>query len=244
MWAVGTLFTTAHPIDESSCSAARRRRDFLELSGIYGLILLVIWTPHPYQKLLWCVAALITVFVITISFEGLKPMGLCTANLRRSFWAVGLAAGVAIAAVCMAGRLHTLHTPTTLGSTVRHFVGYALWATVQEIILQCFFVVRSLRLLKNGTLAAMFSACLFSMAHLPNLVLSLITLVCGLAACLFYLHYRNVWLLAVAHAVLGIAIAITVPVNLDHNMRVGISYLTYVDRTVVAAGPGAVATRQ
>ena len=29
-----------------------RRRDLLELSGIYALILIVIWTPRPWQFLL------------------------------------------------------------------------------------------------------------------------------------------------------------------------------------------------
>ena len=108
MWAGGTLFNRAHPIDESSCSKARsRRRDFLELSGIYGLILIVIWTPHPYQVLMWCLAAVITAAVIAISFEGFQSMGLCSANLCRSLWAVGLAAGLALAAVALADRLHS-----------------------------------------------------------------------------------------------------------------------------------------
>ena len=236
MWAGGRLYRTAHPVDESSCSKAHsRRRDFLELSGIYGLILIVIWTPHPYQVLMWCLAAIITAAVIAISFEGFQPMGLCTANLLRSLWGVGLAACLSLAAVALANRLHTLHTPTTLASTLRHFVGYALWATVQEIILQCFFAVRALRLFGNVPLAAVFSACLFSMAHLPNPVLAVITLVLGVAASLFYLHYHNVWPVAAAHALLGIAIAITIPANVDHNMRVGVGYLTYVDRTVAAA---------
>lgn len=237
MWAERTLFNhRAHPIDDCSCSKARsRRRDFLELSGIYGLILLVIWTPTRYQAAMWCIAAVITIAVLAISFEGLESMGMCKANLYRSLWGVGLAAGVAVAAVALADRLHTLHTPATLASSLRHYLGYALWATVQQIILQCFFLMRSLRLMGNATMAAVFSACLFSMAHLPNPVLSVITLVCGVAACLFFLHYRNVWPLAAAHALLGIAIAITVPVNLDHNMRVGIGYLTYVNQNVVAS---------
>jgi len=211
---------------------------------MYGLILLVIWTPYPYQVLMWCLAAIITAIVVANTFEGFHSMGLCTTNLRQSLWGVALAAGVAVAAVVLAYRLHTLHTPATLSSSMRHYIGYALWATLQEVILQCFFVVRALRLLGNVMMAAVFSACLFSIAHLPNPVLAVITLVCGLAACLFYLHYRNVWPLAAAHALLGIAIAITIPANLDHNMRVGVSYLTYVDQTAAAAPPGAMASRK
>lgn len=251
MWAEWTIFRGAHrirgaqSIDDCSCLKARsRRRDFLELSGIYGLILLVIWTPHPWEIPMWCVAAIITVMVIAYSFEGFHSMGLCTANLCRSLWAVGLAGGLALGAVMLAARLHTLHTPSSFSSSLRHYLGYALWATVQEIILQCFFAVRALRLLGNVSLAAILSACLFSVAHLPNPVLSVITLVCGLAACFFYLHYRNVWPLAVAHALLGIAIAITIPANLDHNMRVGVGYLTWVNRPEVASARAVMVSRQ
>jgi membrane protease YdiL (CAAX protease family) len=71
-------------------------------------------------------------------------------------------------------------------------------------------------------------------AHLPNPVLTVITLVCGLASCLFFLRYRNLWPLAVAHAILGIAIAITIPSSIDHNMRVGISYLTWVEQPILS----------
>jgi membrane protease YdiL (CAAX protease family) len=69
---------------------------------------------------------------------------------------------------------------------------------------------------------------------LPNPLLTLITLVFGLASCLFFLRYRNLWPLAVAHAILGIAIAITIPGPIDHNMRVGIGYLTWVDRPIIS----------
>jgi hypothetical protein len=77
------------------------------------------------------------------------------------------------------------------------------------------------------------TAGLFAVAHLPNPILTVITLFFGLASCYFYLYYRNLVPLALAHAILGISIGITIPGSLDHNMRVGISYLTYVDKTVL-----------
>jgi membrane protease YdiL (CAAX protease family) len=178
--------------------------------------------------------------VIVSSYDGLRPMGICTSNLLRSLWGVVLAMLLGMAAVTLAGRMHTLHVPSTLGAGLRHYGGYALWAAAQQILLQCFFLSRSLRLTSNGPLAAGVSACLFAIAHLPNPILTVITLVAGLASCLFFLRYKNLWPLAVAHAILGISIAVTIPGKLDHNMRVGISYLKYVDRTVLSETvPGA-----
>jgi hypothetical protein len=215
--------------DGAKCRTRTRRRDLLELSGIYALILVVIWTPRPWQAGLWVIAAAGIIYIAYLSFEGLRPMGLCTANLTRSLWAVVFALVVSMIAVVVAGRFHTLHMPETPWLFLRKYGLYVIWAAVQQIILQWFFLSRSLRLLPDATSAAALTAGLFAVAHLPNPLLTLITLVFGLASCLFFLHYRNLFPLAIAHAILGISIAITIPGAIDHNMRVGIGYLTYVE---------------
>jgi membrane protease YdiL (CAAX protease family) len=108
-----------------------------------------------------------------------------------------------------------------------------MWAAIQQIVLQWFFLSRSLRLLSRPPSAVALTAGLFAVAHLPNPILTFLTLFFGLASCYFFLYYRNLVPLALAHAILGISIGITVPGSIDHNMRVGISYLTYVDNTVL-----------
>lgn len=221
---------TGSPAECIRKAARSRRRDLVELVGIYGLILLVIWTPQPWQGPLWGLASITLIAVIAVSYEGMRPMGLCTANLVRSLWAVALAMMVATLAVVIAMRLHTLQLASSPRWALQHYGSYALWAGVQQLILQCFILSRARRLLGNTTAAAAVSAGLFAVAHLPNPLLTLITLVCGLASCLFFLHYKNLWPLALAHAILGISIAITIPGSLDHNMMVGIGYVTWADR--------------
>jgi membrane protease YdiL (CAAX protease family) len=71
------------------------------------------------------------------------------------------------------------------------------------------------------------AAVIFAVAHLPSPILTPVTLIWGFAACLLFLRYRNLYPLAMAHAILGISIAITIPGPVDHNMRVGLGYLTY-----------------
>lgn len=218
--------------NKAKCRVRTRRRDLLELSGIYALILAVIWTPRPWQGALWVITAATIVSIAYLSFEGLQPMGLCRANLLRSLWAVAFAMALSIVAVILAVRLHTLHMPETPWLFVRRYGVYAIWAAVQQIILQWFFLSRSQRLLPDATSAAAFTAGLFAVAHLPNPFLTLVTLVFGLASCLFFLHYRNLVPLAIAHAILGISIAITIPGAIDHNMRVGLGYLTYMEEPI------------
>jgi hypothetical protein len=208
-------------------AARGRRRDLVELAIAYGLILLVVWTPRPWQSLLWWDAAAAVAIIVLISFDGVEAMGLRSANLLRSLWVVGMALAAAAAAVLAAARLHTLHLPASPVSILERFWAYALWAFAQQFLLQCFFLKRLLRLLPSAKSAALAAAVLFAIAHLPNPILTSVTLFWGFAACLIFLRYRNLYPLAVTHAIFGIAIAITVPGAVDHNMRVGLGYLTY-----------------
>jgi hypothetical protein len=204
-----------------------RRRDLVELAIAYGLILLVVWTPRPWQSLLWWDAAAAVAFILSISFDGRKAMGLRSANLLRSLWVVGIALAASAGAILAAARLHTLHLPASPVLFIQRYWAYALWAFAQQFLLQCFFLKRLLRLLANVKSAALAAAVLFVIAHLPNPILTSVTLFWGFAACMIFLRYRNLYPLAAAHAIFGITIAITVPGPVDHNMRVGLGYLTY-----------------
>jgi len=223
------MTTGNQPITDGTIGETKRsnRRDLIELTIAYGLILVVIWTPRPWQRFFWILAVAAVAIITWISFDGLKAMGLRRENFFRSLWIVGAALAASAVAVTLAMRLHTLQMQTSFLAYVRTYWGYAIWTFVQEFLLQCFFLSRLRRLLPNGGLAALAAAAIFAAAHLPNPILTTVTLLWGLAACLLFLHYRNLYPLAMAHAILGITVAITVPGPVDHNMRVGLGYLTY-----------------
>jgi membrane protease YdiL (CAAX protease family) len=204
------------------------RRDWLEIGVAYALIMAVIWSPRPLQRWLWIVAVVGVAVILWRSFEGSRAMGFTTVNFLRSLWIVGAALVAAAIAVAIAARLHTLHLPRG-GATgfVETYLAYAIWTGVQQFLLQGFFLLRLLRVTPKPALAALIAAVLFAAAHLPNPILTPATLVWGLIACLLFIRYRNLYPLAMAHAILGITVAITVPGPVVHNMRVGLGYLTY-----------------
>ncbi len=208
-----------------------KRRDLFELVVAYGLCLMVLWSPRSWHLMLWGITAAAASAFLLASADYRAPMTASSTKRHESLWAVLFAIAASLAAVVLAWKLHTLHLPATAWLFVQHYGAYAVWAIVQEIILQCFVLSRLLRLLPDQRLAALTAAALFAGAHLPSPILTTVTLACGLAACLTYLRYRNLYTLAVAHALLGIVIGITVPPELDHNMRVGIAYLTYHHET-------------
>lgn len=222
-----------------SAQKRSRQRDLVELAVGFVLILIVIWTPRPWQRFLWIVAAVFVFTAICMSWNGFKSMGLCITNLFRSLWVVGFALAVAGTAVLLAERMHTLNMPHGPLPFVERYGAYIVWAFVQQLLLQAFFLARSVRLLPGANSAAVMAALFFAIAHLPNPILTAITLILGLASCLVFLRYKNLYSLAVAHAILGVSIAITIPGPVHHNMRVGLGYLTYVPRPSPLTHPAA-----
>ena len=205
----------------------RRLWDFCELSIGFALILAVIWTPRPLQHWLYFITVAWFAAALAFSFPGWKSFGFTVSGFWRSMWVVGVAVIVATTAAIIANNLGTLHHPHGAAGWFFSFGGYAVWSLVQQMLLQGYFFLRLKRLLPNPYVAALIAASIFAIAHLPNPILTPATLVWGLTACLVYLRWRNIYPLAIAHAIFGICIAVTVPAPMIHNMRVGLGYLTY-----------------
>ena len=206
------------------------RRDLVEFGVGYALVLAAIWTLNPWQRLFYWLAVAWIVVTTWIHRPTRKDLGLGVTGLVRSLWVVGLAVILACSALYTANRMHTLHPlhgPTPL---ISHIWGYLIWAVMQQFLLQIYFLLRLLRLLPGKLLAVLAAAGLFSLAHLPNPVLTPVTLVWGIAACVLFLRYRNIYALGIAHGILGLCVAVIVPDSLQHHMRVGIGYYRYHPR--------------
>jgi hypothetical protein len=202
-------------------------RPLLELAIGYSLVLATIWTPRPYQRWLYLAAVLWVVATTVLSFPGWAAMGFRLRGFAASMWVVLAALVVSIGAVLVAIRLDSLRHPVSTRTWVMTFGGYTVWSFVQQFLLQGYFLFRLLRILPRREWAALVAAGIFAVAHLPNPILTPITLLWGICACFVFLRCRNVYPLALAHAILGITVAVTIPGPVVHNMRVGLGYLRY-----------------
>jgi membrane protease YdiL (CAAX protease family) len=206
-----------------------RRRDRLEFAVGYGLIMLVIWAPRTWQHVLYWTPVAWIAATSALSWQGYAAAGLRATNFLRSFWIVGVAASFAGLAVALAVHLGTLHSPAGLALFFRSYIGYIIWSLVQQFLMAVYFLARLMRLM-TGRVAVLAAACIFAVAHLPNPVLTPLTLLWGFAACVLFLRYRNLWTLGLAHAIFGITVAVTLPVDVTHSMRVGLGYVRYHPR--------------
>jgi hypothetical protein len=201
--------------------------DLVELCGCYGLILAAIWSLNPLQRWFYWLAIAWVVVTTCLHRPTWKALGLGFSGLVRSLWIVGVAAILACVALYTANWMHSLHRLHGPSPLLKHVWGYVIWAVMQQFLLQIYFLLRLMRLLRGRVAPVLAAAGLFSLAHLPNPVLAPVTLVWGIAACLLFLRYRNIYALGLAHGILGLCVAVIVPDSIQHHMRVGIGYYRY-----------------
>lgn len=211
-------------------STPSRSRDFFEIVLAYCLILAVIWTTNPLQRFFYWTAFAAILITTLLQREDLDAMGLGLRGFAASLWIVGVAFSGGALSVWIAARLHTLHSLFGQTPLFAHLWGYFVWAVMQQFLLQSYFLSRFLRLTSSRWGAVLSVTLLFAIAHIPNPVLTLATLVWGMCCCILFLRYRNIYTLGIAHAVLGICFAIAIPDHLHHHMRVGLGYLRYHQR--------------
>lgn len=218
--------STAEVVQDPT-SHARRQRAVFEVVVAYLLILVVIWTPRPWQARVYLVAAAFVVFSTWRSWPGLQAMGWRGRNLLKSAPILLAAALIAAVAIFSAWRFGTLHAPLTPALFLGRFVGYIIFACIQQFLLQDYFLLRLLQAGLRPRAAIFTAAAIFALAHLPNPILTALTFLWGVAAAAWFLRYRNLYALAVSHMILGITLAICIPGPTIRNMRVGLGYLTY-----------------
>ena len=204
-----------------------RSRDSLELAICYTLIMAVIWTPNPAQRILFWITLAWILATTLVKRVDLRTLGLRPSGVRC--WILPIALGLLVGGLFVSlGRgFHTLHALHGAGPLVLHVIGYFLWAFEQQFILQDYFLFRLLRILPGEPAAVIATATLFSTAHLPGLLLTMASLLWGIACCSLFLRCRNLYALGIAHGILGLAVAISAPEALTHHMMVGLGYLRY-----------------
>ena len=207
------------------------RRDLLELAVGYTLIMATIWTVNPAQRILYWLAFAWIVATSWARHDGWTALGLGRKGLLQSLWVVGVALLLSAAAILIALRTHTLHRLHGPTPILLHGWGYIVWSLMQQFLLQSYFLLRLLRLLPGKAAPILAATSIFALAHLPNPILTPITLVWGAIACILFLRYRNIYTLGLAHGIMGLCVAVTVPNSLHRHMRVGLGYLRYHPRT-------------
>ena len=227
-------------------AAYRRFLVWAQIVAVYLFLEFALWAPTPEIRNRWAAIAVIAILVfiltdviltdvvlidvvltdVSIDRSSLKRFGLGLPTISGAKVVLGAGFATAVLMVILVSWAGGQIPANTTWPGWRLAWGYAIWAMIQEFMLQSFFFTRCEEL--YGSSAAVWMAStLFAAAHLPSPVLTTAALIGALFFCEMFRRYRSVYLLGIVHAMLGLTIAILMPDSLLHHMRVGIGYLRY-----------------
>jgi membrane protease YdiL (CAAX protease family) len=107
---------------------------------------------------------------------------------------------------------------------VTWLVTASLWGFIQQYVLQGYLNRRAMILMGRGFFSVLLVATLFALLHMPNPWLCALTFVGGLIWAAAYQRVPNIFALALSHAVVAIALAMTLPNWVVNNLRIGIKF--------------------
>lgn len=212
-------------LPEAAHSAARvisGSRRIIALRLLFPIMLLevALWSPLPVGILCGIGALWYIGWELRKTAANIRSLGLGLAGMSRGSALVGATLGVALAILAAAYFSGSLHRLWGLQHPWYAIAGYACWAFVQEFMLQCF-CLRMLRALVSRVSALLLSGVVFAVAHLPNPSLTLVSFFAGVGFTAIYARKKNLYVVALIHAVLGLTLAVSAPDTWFHQLRVG-----------------------
>jgi membrane protease YdiL (CAAX protease family) len=196
----------------------------IEVGFVFGLILVAVWTPQGRLNTAVTLAAAIATMTLTaLSHYSARQLGL---TLPFAGAAVMLSLGALFVLIIAATGAFTRLVGQPQPLPWNRAWQYAIWALVQQFIVQSFMYVR-LESVLGSRRAVLVASILFALAHLPSPLLTALSLMGALFFCEMFRRYRNIFPLGLVHAALGLTIAASLPDHVLHHMRVGIGYLMY-----------------
>jgi membrane protease YdiL (CAAX protease family) len=201
--------------------------EWLELFSVIGAIESVLWTEGRTRWILYLFANAWIIFAALRHRRSARELGVSSYGLRSCAWIIIAGAALALAVIALGAMHGTLHVLFGVMPIATHITLYVLWAVMQQFVAQSYFYLQIEKLTQSSNKAVVGAAVIFALLHIPNPVLSVVTFIGGLAFSEMFRRYRNIYPIAIAHALVALSIAVSLPDDVHRHMRVGIGYLHY-----------------
>src|SRR5579863_1822335 len=201
-------------ISSSNRASGVNWRAGIEPGVAFAMIVLYIWWLRFHCPYAWVVILALMIASHLREREGFRQLGFRW-NASATLWVVlGLIATsiLAIGLIC-----RTFRQVSWQGACLSVLL-YCAWGLVQQYILNGYFVNRFSDFLPHHTRAVpILAAVCFSLVHLPNWFLMIVTVAGGYVCARVYLQNRNLYFLGLEHGVTGFLIYLAVPDTISHH---------------------------
>jgi membrane protease YdiL (CAAX protease family) len=200
-----------------------------EIASVMTSGLIAEWVVLSFvggSKLVLAVPVLLSlalmIFSHSVRAETLRDVGFRTDNFLA---ACGLLVLPTLAVLLVAMFVSWSLNHSVIAQPFRaRFLLLPIWALFQQYALNGFINRRAELALGAGTKSIALVAVLFSLFHMPNPLLAIITLAGGLIWAAVYQRRPNLYALALSHSVVSIFLALSWPSNLLNSLRVGFKF--------------------
>ncbi len=111
---------------------------------------------------------------------------------------------------------------------LKHLPMYYPWALLQNLWLNGYFTNRLAKVFPNQPkLISTMAGILFAIVHWPNPVLLVATFIGGIMSAYFFQRNRNLYPLALSHAILAVSLLYFFPDSWHHHLRIGPGFWHY-----------------
>jgi hypothetical protein len=197
-----------------------RKLDTLEPLLMFGLILAYIWKLRFWHPSCWIAIPALMVLSHLLRHESPRALGLEPHHLPDCLKELApVLIFIALLLLSAGLRLPALR-PIGFAGALLALAAYLPWGLAQQYALNAYFVNRLDSTLSTRA-ASLVAALLFSAAHAPNPFLMAVTLPLGWCATVYYRRTRNLYLLGIAHAGVGLLLFLVAPDSLSRHLRVG-----------------------
>jgi membrane protease YdiL (CAAX protease family) len=186
-----------------------RRNAALEMVFFVLWLWALIWIVIPTRSnalIALCGAGLLAFMAGSLLSRGPSPatMGLAPRGFWRALAFLAAPTLLGVGAVAAAGLALEAQAPGDLGGRlIERLASYPLWALAQQFLVQSYAHVRLREAFGRPWPAIVATGVLFSLFHMPNLMLVGLTLPAGLLWAWAFSRRPNLYALALSHAALG-----------------------------------------